>query len=190
MIALVKQDYTLAYKGYSAATRKMVKDGAFSTTQIYDAVLENRPEDFKGFERLLRRKRREYENQSQHFCDMSDDPEIAAWLENFSLWDAENEETIRLNDLQRQDINRMRQKRYGLLQWEQGSGKTLAGIATGCYRMEKQNIHSTWVVSSAISIRNNWDVVMKNYGLSYVFVERLKDLERIQPGDFVLVTRN
>ena len=190
VIALVKQDYTLAYKGYSAATRKMVKDGAFSTTQIYDAVLENHPEDFKGFERLLRRKRRGYENQNQHFCDMADDPDIAVWLENFSLWDTENEETIRLNDLQRQDINRMLQKRYGLLQWEQGSGKTLAGIATGCYRMEKQNIHSTWVVSSAISIRNNWDVVMKNYGLSYVFVERLKDLERIQPGDFVLVTLN
>ena len=43
---------------------------------------------------------------------------------------------------------------------------------------------------SNISIRNNWDVVLPNYGLSYVFVERLADLERIRPGDFVLVTLN
>ena len=115
---------------------------------------------------------------------------IGKWLKEFTLWDAENEEYIYLNDVQRRDINRMLQKRYGMLQWEQGSGKTLAAIAMGLYRMQHQGTHSTWVVSSAISIRNNWDVVLPNYGLSYVFVERLADLERIKPGDFVLLTLN
>ena len=121
---------------------------------------------------------------------MTEDVGIDAWLRAFSPWDAENEEYIHLNDLQRHDINLILQKRYGLLQWEQGSGKTLAAIAVGCYRMVAQNMHFTWVVSSAISIRNNWDVVLKNYGFSYVLVETLKDLERIQPGDFVLMTLN
>ena len=121
---------------------------------------------------------------------MTEDPNIAAWLQEFTLWDSENEEVIQLNDLQRHDINLILQKRYGLLQWEQGSGKTLAAIATGMYRMEQQHLHSTWVVSSAISIRNNWDVVLKNYGLPYVFVERLADLERIRPGNFVIMTLN
>ena len=60
----------------------------------------------------------------------------------------------------------------------------------GLYRMQNRNIHSTWVVSSAISIRNNWDVVLPNYGLSYVFVEALDDLLCVKPGDFVLVTLN
>ena len=77
-----------------------------------------------------------------------------------------------------------------MLQWEQGSGKTLAAIAMGLYRMLKQGIHSTWVVSSAISIRNNWDVVLPNYGLPYVFVEELEDLAQIKPGNFVLITLN
>lgn len=104
------------------------------------------------------------------------------------IYDAENEEDIRLNDIQKHDINLMLQKRYGLLQWEQGTGITLAGIAVGLYRMERQNIHHTWIVSSAISIRNNWDVVLPNYGLSYVFVQRLRDFERIRQGDFVLIT--
>lgn len=94
----------------------------------------------------------------------------------------------RLNDVQRHDINRMLQKQYGMLQWEQGSGKTLAAIAVGLHQMGIQGVHSTWVVSSAISIRNNWNVVLPNYGLPYVFVERLADLKRIRPGDFVLVT--
>lgn len=142
------------------------------------------------YERLVRRKQREYIKQNRPFAAMEEDPEIGAWLANFHLWDSENEEEIRLNDIQRHDLNLMLQKRYGLLQWEQGSGKTLAGIASGLYRMEKQNIHHTWVVSSAISIRNNWDVVLPNYGLSYVFVEQLADLQKIRRGDFVLITLN
>lgn len=157
---------------------------------VYQAVLDNQPERFPGFERLIRRKHAEYENQSQPFDKMTEDLKITHWLSSLTFWDSENEEKIRLNATQRHDINLVLQKRYALLQWEQGSGKTLAGIATGLYRMLLQNIHSTWVVSSAISIRNNWDVVLKNYGLSYVFVERLKDLERIRAGDFVLITLN
>lgn len=119
---------------------------------------------------------------------MQEDPFISLWLKEFTLWDAENEEVIQLNDMQRHDVNLMLQKRYGLLQWEQGSGKTLAAIAIGMYRMEQQGVHFTWVISSAISIRNNWDVVLKNYNLPYVFVECLKDLERIRPGVFILMT--
>lgn len=190
VIALVKQNDNFVYKAYSAKTRSMLTGDMKTPVPIYQAVLDNEPERFPGFERLLRRKRREYDNQSQHFADMAEDPAIGAWLKEFTLWDAENEEYIYLNGIQRQDINRMLQKRYGMLQWEQGSGKTLAAIAMGLYRMQNQGVHSTWVVSSAISIRNNWDVVLPNYGLPYVFVEKIEDLERIKPGVFVLVTLN
>lgn len=189
-IALVKQDYGFVYKAYSAKTRRQLTAAMRQPVPVYEAVLEDAPEQFSGFQRLLRKKRREYDIQSLEFAAMPEDEQIADWVDAFSLWDAENEETIRLNDIQRHDLNLMLQKRYGLLQWEQGSGKTLAGIAAGLYRMQCQHIHSTWVISSAISIRNNWDVVLPNYGLSYVFVQRLADLEKIRPGDFVLLTLN
>ena len=190
VVALVKQKGQFVYKAYSTKARHRLAEEKRPSVPIYQAVLNNEPGQYPGFEALLRRKCREYSNQSQAFHDMPEDPEIAAWLRDFTLWDAENEEIIRLNDIQRQDINRILQKRYGMLQWEQGSGKTLAAIAAAIYRMKNQGLHSAWVVSSAISIRNNWDVVLPNYGLSYVFVERLADLERIRPGDFVLVTLN
>lgn len=189
-IVLVKQDHHFVYKGYSPKTRRMLSESQRTPTPVYEAVLANTPESYPGFERLLRRKRAAYENQNQLFEEMTEDTAISKWLNDFSLWDSENEEELRLNDRQKHDINLILQKRYGLLQWEQGSGKTLAGIATGLYRMQQQHLHSTWVISSAISIRNNWDVVLKNYGLSYVFVEHLADLEKIQPGDFVLLTLN
>ena len=188
--ALVKQNDQFVYKAYSVKAKQMIPAGWQEPVTVNDAVLDDDFSRYPGFERLLRRKRREYETQSRKFKDMEEDSFIAGWLSEFTLWDEENEEVIQLNDIQRHDINLMLQKRYGLLQWEQGSGKTLAAIAVGTYRMEQQGIHSTWVVSSAISIRNNWDVALKNYGLPYVFVQQLKDFQHIRPGDFVIMTLN
>ena len=116
VIALVKQNDNFVYKAYSAKTRSMLTGDMKTPIPIYQAVLDNEPERFPGFERLLRRKRREYDNQSQAFADMPEDPAIAAWLKEFTLWDAENEEYVYLNDVQRHDINLMLQKRYGMLQ--------------------------------------------------------------------------
>lgn len=189
-IALVKRNDGFVYKGYSQTAKRKLSSSMRIPVPVYQAVLDNDPAAFPGYERLLKKKRTEYESQSRRFADMAEDTDIANWLSALTLWDSENDEEIRLNEMQKHDINLVLQKRYALLQWEQGSGKTLAGIAVGLYRMQHQHLHSTWVISSAISIRNNWDVVLKNYGISYVFVERLKDLERITPGDFVLLTLN
>ncbi len=190
IIHLVKRNGQLAYKAYSTPTRRSMTESMRTPVPIYQAVLENKPGEFPGYERLLHRKRTEYDCQNRQFAEMKEDASIAQWLEEFSLWDSDNMEQIRLNPMQKHDINLVIQKRYALLQWEQGSGKTLAGIAMGLYRMEHQGVHSTWVVSSAISIRNNWNVVLKSYGLPFVFVERLKDLDRVRPGIFVLLTLN
>lgn len=187
-IALVKQKYSFVYKGYSSKTKGMLSEQQKTPVPIYDIVSGACFDEFPGYEKFIRKKQVEYAKQNAQFADMREDPEIKQWLDDFTVWDSENEENIYLNAIQKQDLNLMLQKRYGLLQWEQGSGKTLAGIAVGKYRMEKQNIHHTWVISSAISIRNNWDVVLENYGLSYVFVEKLADLESIKKGDFVIMT--
>lgn len=189
-IALVKQNHAFVYKAYSSKMRPLLTDEMKTPVPVYQAVQDDTPGDYPGFERLLRRKRREYDRQNAPFAAMEQDAALAFWLERFALYDAENEETIRLNELQRHDVNLMLQKHYGMIQWEQGSGKTLAAIAIGTYRMLYLNAHSTWVVSSAISIRNNWDVVLKNYGLPYVFVERIADLNRVKRGDFVIMTLN
>lgn len=189
-IALVKRNYGLVYKGYSHKARQALSDEMKTETPFYELASSDVTEDYGIYNKLIRRKRHEYEIQNQQFSDMDEDASIAEWLSGFSIWDNENEEEIKLNDIQRHDLNLMLQKRYGLLQWEQGSGKTLAGIAYGMYRMEREHIHHTWVVSSAISIRNNWDVVLTNYELPYVMVEKLSDLDYIQPGCFVLITLN
>ena len=189
-IALVKRDYDFVYKGYSYASSRQLSDGMKTPVPTHLVYSADGDYGFTRYAKLIRRKQKEYERQNQQFADMELDTEISRALDNFTLWDSENEEEIRLNAMQKRDINLMLQKRYGLLQWEQGCGKTLAGIAVGLYRMECQNVHHTWIISSAISIRNNWDIVLRNYGLSYVFLKNLSDFERIKKGDFVILTLN
>lgn len=190
VIRLVKRKYGFAYKGYSYKMRRQMTPDQRAAVPVYQAVLDNTPEKFPGFERLLRKKRRAYDRQSQPFSEMEEAPAVMEWLDRFQYWDEENEDWVRLNPIQKHDINLQIQKDYGFLQWEQGSGKTAAAIAVGQYRMEHQKAHSTWVVSSAISIRNNWNVVLKGAGIRHVFVERLADFQKVQPGDFVLMTLN
>ena len=94
VIALVKKNDQFVYKAYSVAARRQLTDTMRRPIPVYQAVLDNNPEQYPGFERLLRRKHREYDNQSQAFDGMAEDPEIAVWLRDFTLWDAENEEPI------------------------------------------------------------------------------------------------
>ena len=189
-IALVKRNYDFVYRGYSYASNRQLCEEMKTPVPTYLVYSTDGDYGLTRYAKLIRRKQREYAIQNQQFSDMELDPEISRALDHFTLWDSENEEEIRLNAMQKRDINLMLQKRYGLLQWEQGCGKTLAGIAVGLYRMECQNVHHTWIISSAISIRNNWDIVLQNYGLPYVFVEELSDFEKIKKGDFVIITLN
>ena len=63
LIALVKRDNSFVYKAYGAKARSTLTDDMKMPVPVYQAVLDNEPERFPGFESLLRRKRREYDNQ-------------------------------------------------------------------------------------------------------------------------------
>lgn len=187
----VKQDHALVFKAYSPKMARRLTEDMKIPTPIHQIVSKNFPaEQYGCYAKMLRRRQRDYQIEQQPFAEMSENADIAAWLDRFSLYDSENQEEIRLNTMQKHDLNLVLQKRYSLLQWEQGSGKTLAGIASGLYRMQHANAFCTWVISPAISIKNNWAVVLPNYGLPFVTISKLADLEQIQPGDFVLITLN
>ena len=66
-IVLVKQGYDFIYKAYSSKTRRTLTPAMRQQVPVYEAVLENEPERFPGYERLLRKKRREYDIQSMNF---------------------------------------------------------------------------------------------------------------------------
>lgn len=190
VVKMVKQDYNIVFKAYSRKVQPTLKS-LEDPGRIYQLALSDElAEDLGEYSRLIRRKRRQYAVETMPFDQMASDPKIAQFLDEFTVYDDENEEQIYLNDKQKSDLNLILQKQYHLLQWEQGSGKTLAGIAAGMYRMQHQHARNTWVVSTAISIKNNWDEVLKNYSLPYRMITRLRDLEQVQDGEYVIITMN
>ena len=82
-IRLVKQKYSFVYKAYSRKMAKLLTDEMRAPVPIYQAVLNDEPERFPGYERLLRRKRREYDNQEQPFSEMAENAQLADWIGRF-----------------------------------------------------------------------------------------------------------
>lgn len=80
------------------------------------------------------------------------------------------------------------QKRYAYLQWSQGAGKTVSGTAQGMYRLAHGQTDYVFVVSSAISIETTWAPFLAKYQIPHKVIRSRKDLRRVYPGDFVLIT--
>lgn len=190
-IVRVKKGDALVFKAYSPKMARQLTPSMKQPVLISDIVTENQSADHYGvFSKMIRHKQRCYQAEQQKFFEMKENIKLSEWLDKFMLFDAENDEEIRFTALQRHDINLLLQKQYSLIQWEQGSGKTLVGIATGIYRMRCQNAFCTWVISPAISIKNTWEVALQNYNISYTIINKAADVDKIQQGDFVLVTLN
>ena len=192
IVRLVKQDGGLVYKGYSNRARQRLTHDMKQQLPFYElASGQADDQPYVQYARLIRRKQQDYQRETKPFKEMSERLDIAQYLNEFTVYDSENEEWIYLNDTQKHDLNLVLQKRYHLLQWEQGGGKTLAGISIGQYRMKYQGARNVWVVSSAISIKNNWDLVFKNYGMTnYRMIRSIADLDAVQDGEFVIITLN
>jgi hypothetical protein len=192
IIRLVKTKNSLKLKGYSHKTRASLKASQDITSiSIHDAVAMNAyPFSDDTYLKLIHRKRQAYQHQTQEFDEMEPDAEIVKFLRNIVIYDKLNEGIMRLSPVQINDTAKILSKPYGFLQWEQGSGKTISGIAQYFYRRQHNNIFCTFVVSPAISIKNNWDVVLKYYGIDYIMIKKPKDLKRIRRGQMVLITLN
>jgi|GEM_PF-6934693 len=109
--------------------------------RILDVVLEDNA-SVSGYERLINRKRWEYKTQSQAFEAMVLDVQIQAFLENWKVNSNLKERLIQLNDVQKADVNRLLQKRYGILQYEMGHSKSLCGLAMAQYQLVA---HLFWI---------------------------------------------
>ena len=115
-------------------------------------------------------------------------PEIREWLQNWELADRWGRDPIRLNERQLHDTNLTLQKRYAYLQWSQGAGKTVSGTAQGMYRLAHGQTDYVFVVSSAISIETTWAPFLAKYQIPHKVIRSPRDLRRVYPGDFVLIT--
>ena len=92
---------------------------------VPETVTERNRLQIRAAEKLIRRKQKQYEMQNLRFADMEEDVNLKEYLDRSTFINKDGE-TCEFTALQKHDLNLVLQKRYALLNWQQGSGKTAA----------------------------------------------------------------
>jgi N-6 DNA Methylase/SNF2-related domain len=188
-VKLVKTAYGIRYKPYHPKLRKSDKK-----VSIHDILL-NDEQDYGHFNRLFRKKRQDLELQNTPFTELNRCPQVDQFLESVSLepepipgvlFQPDNIPTIRPNGMQKTDLGLLLQKRNGILAWEQGGGKSVAGMIWLKYH-EKQ-YKNCFVVGPAIAIGGTWTRKLKQYGFRFQVLEKYTDFAKIKPGQLLLLS--
>ena len=81
-------------------------------------------------------------------------------------------------------------KGCGNLDWQMGSGKTLAGIAYFRYFLENTHLRHVFIVSDSLAIKSTWLDRLSAYGIAFALIQKLSDFSRIKPGQVALFTHH
>lgn len=191
-IRLVKTQYGLKLKGYSQKNKIFLsKYNGIKTVSINDLIISGEyPFEDQTYKLLLDSKIKSFKQQNTKLKELPLDLNISRFLNNISIYDNDNKETIKLNDMQKEDLNRVLQKQYSILNWQQGSGKTLGGIVWYKYLLSQNKVRNIFIVSAALGINLTWDVKLKDYGENYIKIKSLTDINNIQPGQVVIMSFN
>ncbi len=184
-ITLVKTKYGIKYKAYTAKDQKQLKARNERETifgQSKYLFFE------KTYQKLFAKKARAYQLQERPFSDVKPSADIVEWLEKLEIVDFAKNETIKLNNIQKEDTAKMLMKPYGYLQWGTGSGKSISAIAQLKYRLEKNQVRNVFIVAPAIAINNNWDDILEDYKIDYIRIHKLSELATIKRGQVVILT--
>lgn len=189
-IRLVKTKYGLKMKAYSRkASIQLSKMDIVKEMSFNNMILNNNyPFEDQTYKKLFERKKKEYEKQSKLFSEIKHNSELSKWLDNFTLYNQKTNKIIKLRDIQKKDLNKVLQKDYAILNWQQGSGKTEAAITWMKYIQEYKKPRNVFIVSTAISINMTWVERLTNYGIPFVKIESLKDIQSLKHGDNALIT--
>ena len=165
-------------------------DDYVTFVDINDIVCGKYPYPFEDekYKKLIDKKIKDFQSDNRSFKEMEQDVSIQKFLDDFSITDYNKNETYTLTEKQKEDINKLLQKKYAFLQWEQGSGKTFAGIAQMIYRFRYNNIKNAFVISTAIAINNNWQECLEAYHYDYIRINSYSDIQKIKEGQIVLIT--
>lgn len=189
-IQLVKTDFGFKLKGYSRKNKLFLAKytGDKEASLNHMLAYEEYPFEDQTYRKLFERKLAAFKKQDTKLKDVSVNLEIANYLDNFKLVDYSTWETIVFNQRQKEDLGKILQKNYTAINWQMGSGKTLAGMAWCKFLLGKGKVKNIFVISAAISTNMTWDIKLRDYGENYIVIRSLNDIYQIQPGQVVVIS--
>ncbi|MFS0883531.1 helicase-related protein [Metabacillus niabensis] len=191
VIKLVKDRYGLKYKAYSHKAKIRLNKYNKPSFIAFADIVQNDIKDFANspYRKLIKRKLLEYKKQIKPYAIMGKDNSVEDFLDEFYLYNYNKNQRITLNNVQRLDMSKILQKKYNIIQWECGCGKSLAGITFLKFHQTQKNIKHGIVIAPAIAIEE-WTEFLSDYKIPFKNIRSLKDIESIKCGEILLITLN
>ncbi len=195
-VALVKTSYGFKLKQYAP---RLLDKVSHKVASINDLVLERAelpmPEllteknmrQIRAAEKLIRKKRRQYEIQNRQFADMQPVPFLQEYLDRTTFRNKDGE-VCEFTLLQKHDLNLVLQKRYALLNWQQGSGKTAAVYHRAKYLLKFHKVRNAVILAPAIATNMTWIPFLTINREKFRIVRSNADLETVPEDVFLILS--
>ena len=195
-VALVKSSYGFKLKQYAPRLLDKVphKAAGINDLVLGRAVLpmpefptEKNMRQIRAAEKLIGRKRRQYEVQNQQFADMKPDTRLTEYLDRMNFVNKDGD-VCEFTALQKHDQNLVLQKRYALLNWQQGLGKTAAVYHRAKYLLKYRKIRNVIILAPAIATNMTWIPFLSMNREQFRVVRSNADLETVSEGVFLVLS--
>ncbi|WP_418529792.1 N-6 DNA methylase [Paraprevotella clara] len=195
-VALVKTSYGFKLKQYAPRLLDKVPHKAAGINNLVlgraelpvpELPTEKNMRQIRAAEKLIRKKRRQYEIQNRQFADMKPDQHLAEYLDRTTFINKDGD-TCEFTTLQKHDLNLVLQKRYALLNWQQGSGKTAAVYHRAKYLLKFYKVRNVIILAPAIATNMTWIPFLTMNRERFRVVRNNADLETVPEGVFLILS--
>lgn len=195
-VALVKTSYGFKLKQYAPRLLDKVTHKAAGINDLIlgraelpmpENVTEKNMRQIRAASKLIRRKQRQYETQNLQFAEMREDAGLKEYLDRTTFINKDGE-VCEFTDLQKHDLNLVLQKRYALLNWQQGSGKTAAVYHRAKYLLKFRKAKNVIILAPAIATNMTWIPFLTINKERFRTIQTAGDLNNIPEGTFLVVS--
>lgn len=195
-VALVKTSYGFKLKPYAPRLLDKVTHKAASINDLIlgraelpvpETVTERNRLQIRAAEKLIRRKQKQYEMQNLRFADMEEDVNLKEYLDRSTFINKDGE-ACEFTALQKHDLNLVLQKRYALLNWQQGSGKTAAVYYQARFLLKFRKVRNAIILAPAIATNMTWIPFLSVNRERFRVIRAESDLTNVPEGMFLVVS--
>lgn len=195
-VALVKTSYGFKLKPYAPRLLDKVTHKAASINDLIlgraelpvpETVTESNRLQIRAAEKLIRRKQKQYEMQNLRFADMEEDVNLKEYLDRSTFINKDGE-ACEFTALQKHDLNLVLQKRYALLNWQQGSGKTAAVYYRARFLLKFRKVRNAIIIAPAIATNMTWIPFLSVNRERFRVIRAESDLTNVPEGMFLVVS--
>ena len=195
-VALVKTSYGFKLKPYAPRLLDKVTHKAASINDLIlgraelpvpETVTERNRLQIRAAEKLIRRKQKQYEMQNLRFADMEEDVNLKEYLDRSTFINKDGE-ACEFTTLQKHDLNLLLQKRYALLNWQQGSGKTAAVYYRARFLLKFRKVRNAIILAPAIATNMTWIPFLSVNRERFRVIRAESDLTNVPEGMFLVVS--